>query len=152
MEKDNWIQDRLEGFDNPKLAIQIPLQKSNTYYLEAEKQKFIDFGINLIDSLNLDEEQFMGRPRCPYHDILKSLLIMAFHGMSYRRAKSYIVSLYENNLIDTVPKKSTLHKYMNLKKTKSIVEYLVQQTALFFRENEDTLIVDSTWISKSMYT
>lgn len=152
MEKDNWIQDRLGGFDKPKIGIQIPIQRSNTYHLENEKQKFVDFGINLIDSLNLDEEQIMGRPRCSYHDILKSLLIMAFYGMSYRRAKSDIVSLYENHLINTIPKKSTLNKYMNLKETKKIVEDLIQQTALFFREDEDTLIVDSTWISKKMYT
>ena len=152
MTEDNEIQDKLENFDKPSIALQIPLQKSNTFYLENEKQKFIDFGINLIDSLKLDEEQVMGRPRCPYKDIIKSLLVMAFHGMSYRRAKSDIISLYETHLIDTIPKKSTLHKYMNLKETKKIVESLIQHTSLFFREHEDTLIVDSTWISKRMYT
>jgi len=151
MEKEKTTQERLIGFDKPKLALKIPL-KPDIRALESEKKKFIEFGINMIDSLNLDEEQYFGRPRAPYSDIIKSLLVMAFNGLSYRRSQSDIVNLYSNHMIDTISRKSTLHKYMNEERTKKILDNLVQQTALFFREHEDTLIVDSTWFGKRMYT
>lgn len=145
-------QERLIGFDKPKLALQFPL-KQDAYSLENEKQKFIEIGINIIDSLSfLDEEQVNGRPRTCYSDILKSLLMMAFHGLSYRRSKTDIINLYSNHFTDTIPKRSTLNKYMNEEKTKKILEQLIQQTALFFLEHENTLIIDSTWLSTKMYT
>jgi len=144
-------QEKLAEFEEPKLSLQFPL-KQDIHQLENEKQKFIEVGINLIDSLSLNEEQFIGRPRASYNDILKSLLMMAFHGLSYRRAKTDILNLYSANLIDSIPKRSTLSKYMNEEKTKKLLEKLIQQTALFFRDDEDTLIVDSTWLSTRMYT
>ena len=152
MGKGDMIQGRLIDFDIPKLLIQIPLGSPGIHSLENEKHKFMEFGINLLDSISLDEKQFIGRPRMPYSAILKSLLVMAYHRLSYRRARTDIDSIYSSHHIGFIPKRSTLNKYMNDERTKKILEELVQQTALFFRENEDTLIIDSTWLGKRMYT
>jgi len=145
-------QERIIGFSRPQLLETAKFPNLSSHPLEKEKHDFMKFGINLIDTLNLEKEQVAGRPRCLYHDIIKCLLVMGYHGMSYRRASSDINELFENGLINHAPKRSTLNKYMNMEETKKLIGELVQYTALFFKDNEDTLIIDSTWLSKRMYT
>lgn len=129
----------------------IALQK-NRYSLEQEKERFITNMCDFIEPLNFDQFQIMGRPKANFRDILKSILIMSFNGMSYRRTQSDLKKMYEEGLLTYIPPRSTLNDYINNEETKNLIERLIQISALFFNDNEDTLIVDSTWFGERMYS
>ena len=129
----------------------ITLQK-NKYSLEQEKEKFITNMCDFIEPLNFDQLQIMGRPKANFKDILKSILMMSFNGMSYRRTQSDLRKMYEEGLLTSIPPRSTLNDYVNNENTKNLIERLIQVSALFFNDNEDTAILDSTWFGQRMYT
>ena len=129
----------------------VALQK-NKLSLEQEKERFITNMCDFIEPLNFEQLQIMGRPRADFRDIIKSLLVMSYNGMSYRRTQSDLKRMYEDGLIKSIPPISTLNDYVNKEDTKMLIEKLIQISALFFTDNEDTLIVDSTWFGQRMYT
>ena len=150
MEKQDKLvsYDKNLEFDNFKSLIKL---KPNPKSLENEKRKFKDFMANFIDKIDFENNQCNGRPRFYLKDIIKSLLIMSYNGMSYRRAESDLISLKEQGIIKHIPKRSTLCKYMLLDKTKKILEKLITLSSLFFIEHENVLICDSTWLATKMY-
>ncbi len=129
----------------------IALQK-NKLSLEQEKEKFIGNMCGFIEPLNFEQLQVMGRPKANFKDIIKAILMMSFNGMSYRRTQSDLRRMYEDGLIKSIPPRSTLNDYVNNENTKILIEKLIQMSALFFAENEDTTILDSTWFGQRMYT
>ncbi len=124
-------------------------QKPNS--LEYEKEDFVKNMVLLVDSMDFEDKQKMGRPRADPADIMKSLLIMAYHGFSYRRAESDIRKLHEESLIKCIPKRSTLNRYMISKDTGKVIQGLIQFSSLAFINDEDTIILDSTWVATRMY-
>ncbi len=126
--------------------------KKNVLTLEQEKEKFINNLCDFIEPLNFEQMQIMGRPKANFKDIIKSLCMMSFNGMSYRRTQSDLKRMFEDDLIKSIPPRSTLNDYVNNENTKFIVEKLIQASALFFTENEDTIILDSTWFGERMYS
>jgi hypothetical protein len=126
------------------------LQK-NTLTLEHEKERFITNLCDFIEPLNFEQLQVMGRPKANFKDIIKALCIMSFNGMSYRRTQSDLRWMFEQELIKSIPPRSTLNDYVNNENTKIIIEKLIQVSALFFNDNEDTTILDSTWFAEKMY-
>jgi hypothetical protein len=76
---------------------------------------------------------------------------MAYNGMSYRRAKSYFLELYDKSLISKIPGRSTLNDYLNSRALRTVIDNLIQISASFFVEHDDTLILDSTWLAYRMY-
>ena len=137
---------------NSELEIKpvITLQR-NILTLEKEKERFITNLCDFIEPLNFEQIQDMGRPKANFKDIIKSLCIMSFNGMSYRRTQSDLKWMFEQELIKSIPPRSTLNDYSNDINTKRIIERLIQISALFFNDNEDTLIMDSTWFGEKMY-
>lgn len=125
---------------------------SNKKSLEWEKRKFLQFSMGFIDLINFKDNQVNGRPKFLINDIIKSLLIMSYNKMSYRRAESDLTELYEKGLIQSIPSRAVLNKYMLQENTKKIIENLIQVSALFFVQDEDTLILDSTWLACKMYS
>jgi hypothetical protein len=128
----------------------VRLQK-NSLTLEYEKEKFIKNICNFIEPLNFESIQEMGRPRADFKDIVKAMLIMSYNGMSYRRTQSDLRWMYERELIKSIPPRSTLNDYSNNLNTKKLIEKLIQLSSLFFVDEEDTVILDSTWFAKRMY-
>lgn len=128
----------------------IALQK-NTFTLEREKERFITNLCDFIEPLNFEQLQDMGRPKADFKDIIKELCMMSFNGMSYRRTQTDLQWMFEKELIKSIHPRSTLNDYSNDENTKAIIERLIQVSALFFNENEDTAILDSTWFAKRMY-
>lgn len=143
-------QERLFEKQENQLKPVITLQR-NTLTLEKEKEKFIINLCDFIEPLNFEQLQFMGRPKANFKDIVKAMCVMSYNGMSYRRTQSDLKWMYEQELIRTIPPRSTLNDYSNNKNTELMVEKLIQISALFFRENEDTMILDSTWLATKMY-
>lgn len=126
--------------------------KLNSHTLELEKERFIQNLCAFLEPLNFEILQTNGRPRRDFKDILKSLAVMSYNGMSLRRTQSDLHWMQEKELIKTIPSRSTLNDYANNEDTKKIIERLIQASALFFNDNEDTLIVDSTWFGQRMYS
>ena len=149
------IQETLTSFDknlrfeNFRTLVKL---KPNPKALEQEKRNFMDFMFSFIEEVDFEEDQCIGRPRFSIKDVIKSLLVMCYNGMSFRRTETDLMDLKEKGIIKYIPSRSLLDKYMLLDETKKIIEKLIQMSSLFFIENEDTLIVDSTWLSPRMYT
>jgi hypothetical protein len=122
--------------------------KSN---LEKEKSCFLNCMCNFLDSLEFEKEQVNGRPRANEREIIKNLLVMSYNSMSYRRAISDIKILYNEGLISEKISRTTLNDYSNNEKSIEVLERLIQLSATYFKETEDTLIVDSSWFSEKMY-
>ncbi len=129
----------------------IKLQR-NLLTLEKEKERFIQNLCDFLDPLNFETMQIMGRPRADFKEIIKALLIMSYNGMSYRRAQSDLKWMHEQELVKSIPPRSTLNDYANDLSTKRLLEKLIQASSLFFIDEEDTIILDSTWFGLRMYT
>jgi len=130
------------------MFIQIEARNS----LEKEKMNFLKSMCYFLDNIDLEEEQINGRPKTNPREILKHLLVMSYNAMSYRRAISDLQILKSLGFIEDVISRSTLNDYANNEETILLLEKLIQISSTFFREQEDTLIVDSTWFGEKMYT
>lgn len=128
----------------------IALQR-NKITLETEKENFIKNLCDFIEPLNFEQLQIIGRPKANFKDIIKALCVMSYNGMSYRRTQSDLREMKERELITYIPSRSTLNDYANKENTIQLIEKLIQFSSLFFRENEDTMILDSTWLATRMY-
>ena len=131
---------------------QVIALQPNKLTLEHEKERFITNLCDFIEPLNFEQLQLMGRPKANFKDVLKALCLMSYNGMSYRRTQTDLRWMLENELINYVPPRSTLNDYANNLNTKNLIEKLIQVSALFFQENEDTTILDSTWFGERMYS
>src|SRR3989338_5594323 len=88
--------------------VRLELQENT---LEREKFKFLRTSCEFIESIDFEEKRKVGKPKMPIKDILKSVLVMTYNGMSYRRTRSDLVELYNQKLISKIPRRSTLNKY-----------------------------------------
>ncbi|MDO8659955.1 MAG: transposase [Candidatus Parcubacteria bacterium] len=147
MEQQDKLFERQENQFKPVITLQ-----RNILTLEKEKERFITNLCDFIEPLNFEQLQVMGRPRADFKDIIKALCMMSFNGMSYRRTQSDLRWMFEQELIKFIPPRSTLNDYSNDKNTKALIEKLIQVSALFFNDNEDTVILDSTWFGERMYS
>ena len=110
--------------------------------LEAEKSNFLIAMCNFLDTLEFDNNKMP--------NILKHLLIMSYNSTSYRRALSDIDILFDKGFLSKKMSRSTLNRYSNMPNMITILERLIQVSAMFYKE-ESTLIVDSTWFGEKMY-
>ena len=121
-------------------------------HLESERKDLLITICNFIEPLNFEQLQIMGRPKSNLKDIIKSLLVMSYNSMSYRRTQSDLKKMFEEGLLKSVPPRSTLNDYSNKEEVIKIIEKLIQLSALFFIDNENTVILDSTWFGLRMYS
>jgi hypothetical protein len=133
------------------MEIQTITQLGTKTSLEKEKINFLKSMCNFLDSLNFEQEQIQGRPKADQREILKHLLVMSYNAMSYRRAISDLFILKDLGFIHNLISRSTLNDHANNEETIILLERLIQVSSTFFRDNEDTLIVDSTWFGERMY-
>jgi len=135
-------------FKQRQQLAQLELQENT---LEHEKFKFLKTSCEFIDSIDFEQKTKVGKPNIKLSDLFKSVLVMAYNGMSYRRTHSDFIELYNRKLISKILRRSTLNKYMCMAETRKLIERLIQVSSLVFIEHEDTLICDSTWLSHSQY-
>ncbi len=124
--------------------------EQNKNHLENEKKNVILMMNQFLVGIDLQEDQYQGRPRSDIKDIIKCLLVMSYHGWSFRRANCDIETLYQEGHISYIPKRSTLCKYANDLRMIKILKELIQLTSLSFVDIEDCLMVDSSWFGKYM--
>ena len=127
------------------------IQQINKNSLEQEKKTFLKTMCNFLENIEFEDEQVNGRPKTDQREILKHLLVMSYNAMSYRRAISDLKILYDNGYIKKIISRSTLNSYSNDEKNIETLERLIQVSATYFKDSEDTLIVDSTWFAEKMY-
>ncbi|MDP2672986.1 MAG: transposase [Nanoarchaeota archaeon] len=147
MEQQEKLFEEQENQFKPVITLQ-----RNSLNLEREKERFIQNLCDFIEPINFEQLQIMGRPKANFKDIIKALCIMSYNGMSYRRTQSDLKWMFENELMKSIPPRSTLNDYSNNENTIKLIEKLIQISALFFQDNEDTMILDSTWLATRMYT
>ena len=123
-----------------------------TRHLETERENFPSIMNDLVEMIDINESKTTGRPSLFLKDMIKCLLIKTHNNLSYRRSESDIEMLYRNGLINSMPKRSALNKYMMDNKVKEMLQQLINLSAKFFIDNENTLLIDSTWLSKKMGT
>lgn len=148
------IQNNLFDYSNKrtfKSKQKIVSLEAEPHSLEKEKSKFLVMLCQFIDSVDFGEENDIGRPKKNIHDLVKCLCIMAYNGMSYRRANSDFIDIHEKRLITHIPTRSTLNRLICSEETNKTISRLIQLSSLVFIDSEDTLICDSTWLSHHMY-
>ncbi len=145
-------QEKLYWGDGELLTRRVIPIESNKRTLESEKQKFLKLMSEFVDRTILEQPDNEGRPKSDLRDIIKSLLVMSFNGMSYRRAESDLRELYEKGFVLSKVPRSTLNDYANKEEIIKVLERLIQYSATFFIENESTIILDSTWFGLRMYS
>ncbi|MCK5624879.1 transposase [Candidatus Pacearchaeota archaeon] len=129
----------------------LPVLKKQENYLETERARFLKICSEFIDNAVLNMPQYEGRPRFNLNDIFKSLLILSLNGLSYRRVQSDLLLAKSLGVISSIPKRSTLSKYMNDKTLTKKLSKLIQISAMPFLNQENTLAIDSTWFGLKMY-
>lgn len=145
-------QRTIHNFDKELKTLELEPIYSKSKHLEFDKERFIESMCEILDIAHIDEPQIFGRPRFDIKDILKSLLIMSYHSWSYRKCQSDLKILQSQNKLNKCPTKSTLNRYANSEKIKNLLLELIPFSAFYFQPSEDCLLIDSTWLSKYMYT
>lgn len=119
-----------------------------TGYLETEKEDLLKIAVSFVNNIIFEKNDYVGRPRADYRDIIISLLIMSYHSFSYRRANTDIRELYSGGLISAIPSRQVLNKYMLSDEFRELLQSLITFTAMPLIDLQDTIIIDSTWFSK----
>lgn len=104
-------------------------QDWNIYYkaCRTEKLMFLKLLKDAVDYLNLDYHyQGNGRPPSYYGDILKCFCIKAYHQYSSWRLESELKLARAMGIIDSIPMRSTINKYMQNKKITLMLHKLVK--------------------------
>lgn len=135
-----------------EMKTQITNQLYRRDFLEKEKSSFLKSACGFLDTLEFEDEQINGRPKSNPREVLKHLLVMSYNAMSYRRAIGDLEILHCQGFIQKLISRSTLNDYVNNEKTITLLERLIQVSSTFFKDDEDTLIVDSTWFGEKMYS
>ena len=93
----------------------------------TEKLMFLKLLKDAVDHLSIDYVyKGNGRPPHYYGDILKSLCIKAYHNYSSWRLESELRIARAMGIIEFVPKRSTINKYMQSKKITNMLHKLVK--------------------------
>lgn len=116
-------------------------------HLENEKLNFIKILCVFIEGIDFEEfeiDQINGRPKTDYRDLIKCLLIMSYHSWSYRRTNSDLELLKKDDVLNNIPKRATLNRYMQSPLITKILKKMIEISSLSFVDVEDCLMLDST--------
>jgi len=117
-------------------------------HLEEEKENLYFVMHQFLDKVALHDDYYQGRPKVPLKDVIGALIVMSYHGWSYRRAYSDIKILYQNEILSTFPKRSTLNRHMLDEGLQEKIKELIRLSALSFAGINDCVLIDSTWFSQ----
>jgi len=113
-----------------------------------EKLMFLKILKDSVDNLTIDQEyKGNGRPPAHYRDVIKSLCIKSYNNYSSWRTESELRIARAMGVIDYIPKRSTLIKYMQHPKVTSILHKLYKVIAEPLSHVEVFFAADATGIS-----
>jgi len=114
-----------------------------------EKLMFLQIIKAAVEQLSLKYNyKGNGRPPAYYGDIVKSLLIKAYHNYSSWRTESELKIAKAMGIIDNYPKRATINKYMQDRKITAMLQDLLKMIAQPLATIETSFAVDATGISK----
>lgn len=122
-------------------------------HLQSEKSDMIAVMVELLDNINYEDfinPQINGRPKSYIVDVVKSLLIMNYHSWSYNRSRSDLKDMVEKGVINKLPAKSTLNKYMQEISFTEILQKIIEVSAMLFIEKETVFMIDAAWFFNRM--
>jgi hypothetical protein len=119
------------------------------YYEASRTEKLMVYRIikDAVDALEIIDGYKDGRPSAKLKEILISLCIQEYSGLSSWRVESELKIAQQLNFLETVYKRSTLNKYLDNPEITKWLEELYQNIAIPLAEVEEVLAVDSTGIS-----
>lgn len=127
-------------------------QNWSVYEKAMSQEKLMFFRIlkDTVDTLDLDYEyKGNGRPPVYYADLIKAMCIKSYGGFSSWRAESELKIARAMGIIETVPKRSTLNKYMKDTKITKLLHRLYKIIAEPLAEVEVYFGADATGISNA---
>ena len=145
-------QLKLHVYEKSLYGSSVVKLNKNPRALEFEKEKFIQSLQSFLEPLDFEILQVRGRPKVDMKTVIASLLLMSFNGYSYQRTQTDLKELTEKEVIRKVIPKSTLNDYANDENVKNLLTKLIPLSAMFFNDNENTLLLDSTWLATRMYS
>ncbi len=145
------IQQRLNQYNPVPFGVKKTYSQDWPIYAKAcsqEKLMFFKILKDAVDNLIIgDSYKGNGRPPAFYGDILKSLCIKSYSNYSSWRTESELRIAKAMGVIDFVPKRSTLLKYLQDKKITKLLHKLYKTIAEPLSQVEIYFAADATGIS-----
>lgn len=105
----------------------------------------------LCQGIVMAEQTGPGRPRAPLSDVVFSLVMKVYTGMSGRRASSTLRGYAERGLTDTTISYNSLSDYMSDETLTPLLRKLVQESAAPLAAVESQIAIDSTGFGTQNY-
>ena len=120
-----------------------------TYNSYQMREKLMGYRLisDVVDFLQIEEKKKLGRPTVNLKDVLKSLCVKEFCGLSSRRLHSELVLLKAMNYIENVYHFNTICKYLGEPKIQGYLKEIAILLATPLREVETCVAIDSSGIS-----
>lgn len=144
------IQEEITSF-TPVSKERISYSQDWHLYYKAcrtQKQMFLRILKDAVDYLLLEQDYAgNGRPPVFFADIIKSLVIKAYHGLSSWTTESELRYSQSLGIIDNVYRKTSINKYMNSARTTKVLHELYKIIALPIAPIETQYAPDASGIS-----
>lgn len=116
-----------------------------------EKELFLELLTDVLSLFEFEEIQRVGRPTSSTKDMLYSMVLKNYLKNSSRRTVSDLKILQDLDYVEQVPCYSTLMNFFNDSKITSILEKIVELSALPLKEIEEDFAIDSSGFSTSVF-
>src|SRR3989344_6689829 len=116
-----------------------------------EKPMFLKILNDVLEMFIFEQAKSNGRPLFDTKDILVGMLVKIYNKNSARRTISDLKLLKELGYIENIPSFSTLMAHFNKTDFKTILEKMLEFTALPLKEIENDFAADSTGFSTSQF-
>jgi len=147
------VQERLTAYTPKNFGEKRTYTQEWSVYEKAcsqEKLMFLRILKDACDYIAIEQEyKGNGRPPVFYEDIVKSLCIKSYNNYSSWRAESELKIARSMGITSTVPKRSTLNKYMQSNKVNGFLNRLYKVIAEPLAEVEVYFSADATGISNA---
>lgn len=121
------------------------------YEMASQREKLMFYRILkcVVDALEIKNKyKGNGRPGVYYGDIVKVLCIKAYHNYSSWRVESELKIAKAMGIIEHVPKRSTINKFMQDSIVSNILHNIYKTIAQPLRQVESSFSIDATGVQK----
>ena len=146
-------EERPDGVTIETKSVKVSYGQDWANYNKAQENEVDHFLVllrELCDTVEQPEYNF-GRPSLPLSDMLFSMISKVYSTMSGRRAMSDIRSAEAKGLLDKMPSVASCWRYMEKPEMKSLLQALVERSALPLASLETHLSPDSSGFASKSY-
>jgi transposase len=151
-----WSNDRMSITTPDEIKIKVNKTYSQDWesYNQAqtrEKILFLELLSELTNQIPKQKYKGNGRPPTDIGEMLFSICMKTYLDFSSRRSESDIRLAQQLGYITHVPHFNTILKYLNKPELKEVLKVLVDVSAMPLRQVEETVAVDASGFSTSMF-